>query len=94
MGNTPECAKEIECYLDFRARRGEKITSDSFLIVKQFGVKNDDFTGESFNFKSLRSVLEDHIFASGMREIDHKNPHKGNKFLSFMGLENSLQNNL
>jgi hypothetical protein len=53
--------------------------------VKQFGVKNDNFTGESFNFKSLRSVLEDHIFASGMREIDHKNPHKRKQVPIFHG---------
>ena len=52
---TPECAKEIDSYLDFRARRGEKITDDSYLLVKQFDVKNGNFTGEPFSFNSLRS---------------------------------------
>jgi integrase len=34
----PETAKEIDCYLEFRKRHGEKITSDSYLIVKKFNL--------------------------------------------------------
>jgi integrase len=37
---TPECAKEIDAYLDFRERRGEKITQDSYLLVKKFGISS------------------------------------------------------
>src|SRR5688572_6176871 len=33
---TPECAKEIDAYLDFRKRRGEKINPDSYLLVRKF----------------------------------------------------------
>ena len=33
---TPECAKEIDSYLDFRKRRGENITPDSYLLVRKF----------------------------------------------------------
>ena len=29
---TPECAKEIDSYLEYRTRRGEKITQDSYLL--------------------------------------------------------------
>lgn len=36
---TPECAKEMREYLDFRTRRGEKITKDSYLIVRKFSLK-------------------------------------------------------
>lgn len=36
---TPECAIEIDNYLDFRKRRGEKITGDSYLIVKKFSIQ-------------------------------------------------------
>lgn len=32
---TPECTKEIDTYLDFRARHNEKITYDSFLLIKK-----------------------------------------------------------
>ena len=32
---TPETAKEIETYLKFRIRHGEKINEDSYLIVKK-----------------------------------------------------------
>jgi integrase len=32
---TPECAREIENYLEYRKRRGEKINGDSYLIVKK-----------------------------------------------------------
>lgn len=84
---TPECAKEIDSYLDFRARRGEKINDDSYLIVKKFDNKNEYVRSEPFNFDSLRSILEDFIFISGIREVDHKNPYKENRFLFFMDLE-------
>jgi integrase len=35
---TPECTKEIDTYLDFRARHNEKITDESFLLIKKFNV--------------------------------------------------------
>ena len=82
---TPECAKEIDSYLEFRVRRGEKITGDSYLIVKQFGVKNEDFTGEPFNFNSLRSLLQDYILISGIRKVDHENRYKRKQIPIFHG---------
>lgn len=36
---TPECAKEIDLYLEYGKRRGENITDDSYLIVKKFSVQ-------------------------------------------------------
>lgn len=59
----------------------KKITGDSYLVVKQFDVKNGNFTGEPFNFGSLRSTLEDHIIISGINrpgmlfETIEKDPH-------------------
>ena len=58
---TPECAKAINTYLDFRRRRGEKLTDDSYLIVKKFGVKIEDYRSKPFNARSLRAILEYHI---------------------------------
>lgn len=82
---TPECAKEIDSYLEFRKRRGESMTGDSYLLVKQFDIKNGEFTGEPFGIKSLRSVLEDYILISGIRKIDHENPHKRKQIPIFHG---------
>jgi hypothetical protein len=33
---TPETAKEIDDYLEFRKRHGERISENSYLIVKKF----------------------------------------------------------
>ncbi|MEZ0268734.1 MAG: hypothetical protein ACAH23_01060 [Nitrososphaeraceae archaeon] len=73
---TPECAKEIDAYFDFRKRRGEHITRESYLMVKKFSVKNEDFTSKPFNVNTLRTILEYPITNSGIREVDHKNPYK------------------
>jgi integrase len=35
---TPECAKEIDSYLDFRSRHNENITNDSFLLVQKYNI--------------------------------------------------------
>jgi integrase len=72
---TPECAKEIDAYLDFRARRGEKITQDSYLLVRKFGLSTE-CKGKPFKGKALWSVLERTISNCGLREIDHVNPFK------------------
>ena len=35
---TPECTKEIDAYLEYRTRRGEHITQDSYLLVRKFNL--------------------------------------------------------
>jgi integrase len=71
---TPECAKEIDTYLDFRKRYGEKITNDSFLFVKKFNI---DFKGprkgRQFSTRSLHSIIEQNIRNSGLRKANPKN---------------------
>jgi integrase len=80
---TVETAKEIDSYLEFRKRRGEKITSDSYLIVKQFkpGQPTKAFKGES-----LRKLLQESIDNSGLREIDHEHPRKRKQIPVLHGL--------
>ena len=75
---TPECAKEIDTYLDFRKRYGEKITGDSYLLTKKFdtSVRIEGFTGKPFRKNSIPTMLEDFVRNSGLRTIDHNNPHK------------------
>ena len=68
------CAKEIDAYLDFRKRRGEHITSDSYVMVKKF--KQGDRNVEHFSRDSLRAILQICIINSGLRQIDHDNIHK------------------
>jgi integrase len=75
---TPEAANEIDIYLDFRKRHGEKLTGDSFLVTKKFdtNLTIEGFIGQPFGKKSLPVILEDYIRNSGLRNIDHANPHK------------------
>jgi integrase len=58
---TPECAKEIDTYLDFRARHREKITEDSFLFVKKFNVNLGLAKGKQYGEWGIKSVLEENI---------------------------------
>jgi hypothetical protein len=75
---TPEAANEIDTYLDFRKRHGEKLIGDSFLVTKKFdtNLTIEGFIGQPFGKKSLPVILEDYIRNSGLRNIDHVNPHK------------------
>jgi integrase len=81
---TPECSKEFDAYLDFRSRRGENITQDSYLLVRKFG-KSSELKGMPFKGRALWAILEDCISNSGLREIDHVNPFKRKQIPIFHG---------
>jgi integrase len=81
---TPECAKEIDAYLDFRSRRGENITQDSYLLVRKFSLKTK-VKGKPFKGRALWAILEDCISNCGLREIDHINPFKRKQIPIFHG---------
>jgi integrase len=81
---TPECAKEIDAYLDFRTRRGEKITQDSYLLVRKFSIQTK-VKGKPFKGRALWAILEDCISNCGLREIDHVNPFKRKQIPIFHG---------
>jgi integrase len=66
---TPEATKEINAYLEFRKRKGENITSDSYVIVKRLA---ESAKGEPFKGYSLRSVLQDTIEKTGLKTIGSK----------------------
>jgi integrase len=71
---TPECAMEIDTYLDFRKRHGEKITDDSFLLVKKFNIDlKTSITGKQFKGRALHSILEENIRNSGLRQVNPSN---------------------
>ena len=72
---TPECSKAIDTYLEFRKKRGERITQDSFLMVRKFS-QVTELKGKPFKGKSLGGILQDCIDNTGLREVDHDNPYK------------------
>jgi integrase len=71
---TPEASKEVDAYLEYRKRRGEKIGRNSFLIVKRMA-KNIAMS-EPFKGDSLRALLKDCIERSGIRQIEHIHRHR------------------
>lgn len=72
---TPECTKEIDSYLEYRTRRGEQITQDSYLIVNKFSPKTMT-KGKPFKGKALRVTLQNCISSTGLRDVNQINPHK------------------
>jgi integrase len=90
---TPECAKEIDAYLDFRERRGEKITEDSYLLVRKFSLKTK-VKGKAFRGRALWAILEDCISNCGLREIDHVNPFKRKQVPLLHGLRKFMTKQL
>src|SRR6266508_707501 len=80
----PEAAREIDSYLEFRERRGEKITQDSYLLVRKFSLKTK-VKGKPFKGRALWAILEDCISNSGLREIDHIHPFKRKQIPIFHG---------
>ena len=81
---TPECAKAIDTYLEFRKKRGEHITQDSYLLVRKFS-QVTKVKGKPFKGKALGAILQDCIDNSGLREIDHKNRYKRKQIPIFHG---------
>jgi hypothetical protein len=71
--------------MEYRERRGEKVTQDSYLLVKKFGLKSN-VKGQPFKGRALWAILEDCISSnSGLREIDHVNPFKRKQIPIFHG---------
>ena len=88
---TPECAKEIDSYLDYRTRRGEKITQDSCLFVRKFSSKTQ-VKGLPFKGKSLWAILEQGISNTGLREINNGNPLLGTQISMVLKMRAKKQN--
>jgi len=76
---TAECSKEIDTYLSFRSRHGEKIGDDSFLFVKKFDVTIGLTTGKQFSGTGIRNVLDEIIINCGLRQVNHTNQFKRQK---------------
>jgi len=70
---TPEATKEIDAYLEFRKRRGENITNDSYLLVKKFSLNEKSVPYKGY---SLRSILQFNIENTGLRQIGSRSKRK------------------
>lgn len=64
--STPEAAKSIDRYLEFRKRKGEQLTPNSPLIRENFDDK-DAHRPQNITTFCLRKVLERTIFNGGIR---------------------------
>jgi integrase len=73
---TPECTKEIDYYLNFRKKHGEKITRESYLIIKKFDVNINLVQGMPFKGRGIGNTLGYYIENCGLRDIDHINHFK------------------
>src|ERR1044071_7748599 len=88
---TPECAKEIDSYLDYRTRRGEKIKKNSCFFVGNLSSKTR-VKGLPFKGKSLWAILEQGISNTGLREINHGNPLLGTQISMVLKMRAKKQN--
>lgn len=88
---TPEAAKEIDTYLEFRKRRGEKLTEDSYVIVKRMSKYLQGFKGKPFTVESIRHLLQHCIENAGLRQIDHDNMYKRKQIPLLHGFRKSKQ---
>jgi hypothetical protein len=78
---TPECAKAIDDYVEFRQRCGEKISPNSPLFRKHF---DTDFHEKARNdvhpwrIDAINELLRKALIHNGLITIDHVNP-SGNR---------------
>lgn len=69
---TPECAKAIDSYLEYRKRYGEKVTDNSPLFREQFDRNDMDQIRYKVRFvtkNTLVRLLDNILYSSGLREI-------------------------
>jgi integrase len=76
---TPECAKAIDNYFDYRKRCGEKIGPDSLLIRKRFDIDDLEAVKKNVNpisTDTLARDLDKHLVKCGLKTVDHLNKHR------------------
>jgi integrase len=81
---TPECKKAVDSYLDMRARYGEKLDKNSYLIREHFN-KRDQFRARSpkqMTLGMLKWTIVQLIKRSGVRTGEVKESHGFRKFFT------------
>jgi integrase len=73
---TPECAKAIDMYLEFRERCGEKVGPDSPLFRKDFDSELPDDARKHvypWGYDAIKKAYDAKLIKAGLRTIDHVN---------------------
>ena len=73
---TPECAKAIDTYLEFRERCGEKIGPDSPLFRKDFDTELHEDARKNVNpwgYDAIKKAYHVRLLKAGLRTVDHLN---------------------
>jgi integrase len=79
---TPESAKAIDTYLEFRERCGEKITPNSLLFRKDFDFNDQGqarFEVQEWNKKAIESTISKALIRTGLVTVDHVNGNASRK---------------
>jgi hypothetical protein len=82
-----ESASALNSYLDYRRRYGEKITADSYLIRKQFNVRNqykrltikDPPQKHKLTLNNTKYILYKLVYEAGIRDTDSKKTRRGDR---------------
>lgn len=82
-----ECASALNSYLDYRRRYGEKIKEDSYLIRKQFNVRNqykgltvkDPPQKHKLTLHNTKYILYKLVYEAGIRDTDSKKTRRGDR---------------
>lgn len=89
---TPECARAIREYFEFRTRCGEKLTSDSPVIREQFP-RNDQFravrgrhVSQSTIMNTIKGILQDAGLRSTSPSLEGGKTRKRNEVMQIHGL--------
>lgn len=73
---TPECAKAIDTYLEFRKRCGEKIGPDSPLFRKDFDTELSEDARKNvypWGYDAIKKAYHVRLVKAGLRTVDHVN---------------------
>jgi integrase len=71
---TPECGKAIDTYLEYRKRNGEILKPESYLIRKQFDIrdlKQVKNSNKSICLPTLRGLIDCTAIKAGLRFVKH-----------------------
>ena len=73
---TPECAKAIDTYLEFRERCGEKLGPDSPLFRKDFDTELHEDARKNvypWRYDAIKKAYHARLIKAGLRTVDHLN---------------------
>ena len=79
---SPECSKAIDTYLEYRKRNSEVLTSESYLITRQFNMydlKQIKNSNKSISLPALRGLIDSTAIRAGLRAVNHSKSRRERK---------------